>query len=207
MSTASNAVAAPEIPRNISGGLTLLAKRLLPAKLHTAEDAAGKKNGFYFNALVIAKGMVLTGPNAMTAAAIADSFYQAVVADCQSPLPQLVWVVAPKALTKRAQSTPTTREDARNASTFEEKVRASEKDDAARRLQEQAKAEALEAVANFHPLNHRSGRLNYTVETEKKAEWRKRIVEHKGDFITLKKELLQEIRDLYRAAEKAAERV
>ena len=205
MSTAPNAVAAiPEVPPNISQGLTLLAKKLLPAKLNVA-DAAGKKNGHVFNSWAIAKGLRLP---AMTAQAIAEEFYCAVQADCGQRFPQLVWDTPPRALAARvSQAKPAQVGDNREASSFEQKVRAGEKAAAAQEIQDEAKAEALEIVGNFRPLNHRSGRPNYTLEAEKKAEWRKRIAEHKGDFVTLKKQILQEQRKLYEAAEKAAERV
>jgi hypothetical protein len=42
-----NAVAV-EVPPNINEGLTLLTKRLSPAKLQV-EGPEGKRNGFYFN--------------------------------------------------------------------------------------------------------------------------------------------------------------
>src|SRR6266481_6339115 len=100
-----------EVPPNIDGGLTLLANRLLPAKLKI-DGAAGNKNGYVFNAWIIAKGL---RPSKMTAQAIAEEFYQAVVEDVHQPLPQLAWEVPPKALMKRAEQSkaPRTRQDVR----------------------------------------------------------------------------------------------
>jgi len=201
MSTAPNAVAATEIPRNISGGLTLLAQRLLPAKLHTAEDAAGKKNGFYFNAWVITKGMVLTGPDAMTAAAIADSFYQAVVADCQSALPQLVWVVAPKALTNRAEQNkpPATRLDAKAINDLASRKKASEEADARIKAQEAAKKRVIRLVEGFTPT--RRGVLKYSLRDEMQRKWKEQIAKS-GDFVALESAIQAEVEKTYQSLER-----
>ena len=199
MSTAPQAVV---VPPNIAEAQVLLAKRLLPAKL----DGSRKENGHVFNAWLIRQGkagLILS----MTGAQIAETLYQAIQADVQSEHPQLAWTVPPRALTRHMeQAKPTAVGDTRELSDFESKVRASEKSDAERKAQEQAKKRCQELVERFAPINHRRGTLNFDLRDTKQAAWRKRIAEAK-DFVALEKEIATEQRKLYEAAERAAERI
>ena len=204
MSSAPNAVAAqtPEVPPNISGGLTLLAKRLLPAKLNVA-DAAGKKNGFYFNAWAIAKGLRLT---AMTAQAIADEFYRAVQADVAQQFPQLAWDVPPKALTRTQGEAPATRGDVKQTSAFEDRVQASRKADEVAAKQTAAQARCRTLVEQFAPTDHRRGTLKFDLRDTQQQGWRSRIASAK-DFVKLEREIRDEQRKIYESLERAAEKL
>jgi hypothetical protein len=203
MSTTPN-VAAVEVPPNIREATTLLAKRLLPAKLKV-DGAEGKKNGFYFNSWVIRKGLALA---TMTGQAIADELYRAIQQDCTQQLPQLVWTNPPKALTTRTEQHkgPITRQDVRTASDFEAKVRQSEEADKAQRAQEAAKKRATELVDRFAPINHRRGVLNFELRDTKVAEWKKKI-EKTTDFIALERAIADDQRAIYQKLERAAEKL
>ena len=149
--------AAPVVtPNPIQQGVALYDERILPAKL----DNSTRNNGLFFGRYIHAKGL---DAGKLSPQQISDLLHQATVEDCEKEKPELKWAVAPKALTKRAEQSkaPSTRQDARTAGDFETKVRASERDDAARRLQEQAKERAIELVQKFAPINHRRGTLNY----------------------------------------------
>jgi acyl-CoA-binding protein len=194
-------------PNPIQQGVALYEKRILPAKL---DDSKKDEKGQTLNGLFFGRYLFVRGINASTLSPqqISDLLYQATIEDCEKEKPGLIWSIAPKALTKRAgQKGPNTRQDTREVSAFEDRVNAGKEAAKKQKAQEQAKAEALEIVNNFQPLNHRTGRPNYTLQSEKKVEWNKRIAGYKGDFIALVKELRAEINRLHVAAEKAAERI
>ena len=207
MSTAPNAVAAtPEVPPNISGGLTLLAKRLLPAKLKLTE-ADGKKNGHVFNSWAIAKGLRLS---TMTPQAIADEFYKAAVADCEQPLPQLIWTVPPKTLLKRVEQSkaPPTQQSVQNIDDLASRKRESEEADERIKAQEAAKKRCQELIDRFIPTRSRRGVgvVDYNLQAKQQADWRKRLVSSK-DFVKLEDEIRKEQRDIYEKLERASERI
>ena len=177
-------------------------KRLLPAVLKT-DGVEGRKNAHVFNSWVIAKGLNLS---AMTPQAISDQFYDAVVADVEAEHPQLLWEVAPKALLKRAEQTkgPVKVADPREASTFEQKIRTSEKSDAEQKAQEQAKRRCLGLVERFAPI--RRGRLQYDLRDTKQKEWRDQIAKAK-DFISLERAIVKEQQETYDKLERAEQRL
>ncbi len=193
------------VPPNISEGLTLLAKRLLPAKLKV-EGAEGKKNGFYFTTFATRENLALS---TMPSKAIADAFYRAVQEDCVQPRPQLIWDTPPKALLKRVEQNknlPAKVADPREASSFEEKSHAADEALKQQKIQDQAKKVCQELVERFTPVNHRRGTVKFDLQAEKKSEWNARIAEAKN-FTKLEAEIRQEQKKIYEALERAAERV
>jgi hypothetical protein len=204
MSTTPNAVVAPN-------PVSLYEKRILPAKLdNSKKDHLGRSlNALFFGRYLQTKGLSKEPGNAFSTLSpqqISDLLYQATVDDCEKEKPELIWAVAPKTLTKRAEKGPSTRQDTRTAGDFEAKVRQSEEADKAQRAQEAAKKRATELVDRFAPINHRRGVLNFELRDSKQAEWRKRIAEAKN-FEKLEVEIAKEQRDIYTKLERAAERV
>ena len=144
----------------------------------------------------------------MTAGAIADAMYAAVVADCERPPKDrlIAWSVPPRFLQKeidQQNNRPANAQDPRKASSFEERVRASEKKDADDKAQAEAKQMALALVGQFTPT--RGGRLAWEVpviaENGKpvivdgkmktksvdalRADWHKRIADSKNSVKVL----------------------
>lgn len=204
MSTTPNAVSV-EVPPNIREAMTLLAQRLAPAKLKV-DGAEGKKNGFYFNAWVTSKGLVLA---TKTGQAIADELCRAVQTDCEQQFPQLVWANPPKKLLARveqAKNRPAKVADTRDASAFEDRVNAGKEALQKQKLQEEAKGRCQELVSSFCPCDHRRGSVKFELRDSKQKEWRSKI-EKTTDFIALEKAIATEQRDIYSRLEKQAERV
>lgn len=199
----TNAPAVEAIQQNVNEASRLLAKRLLPAQLNVG-GAEGKKNGFYFNAWITRQGLHLS---AMTAQAIANELYNAVVQDVQAVVPQLIWTVPPKALVARvSQNKPTQVGDNREASTFEQKAHEGDAALKAQKIQDEAKKRCQELVERFAPINHRRGVIKFDLRDTQQAAWRKRIAEAK-DFTKLETEIRQEQKAIYTQQEKAAERI
>jgi hypothetical protein len=199
----TNAAAVEALQLNLDKARELFAKRLLPAKLKVDGDE-GIKNGRILKAWLVRKD--LQGSlAAMSPQAIADELYRAVVADVQSELPQMAWVTPPRALTKRAeQKGPVKIADVREASSLEERVRASEVKDKQDKAQEQAKRRCLGLVERFSPIKR--GRLVYELRDSKQKEWREQIAKA-GDFEKLEKALIQEQTAIYDKLERAEQRL
>lgn len=196
MSTAPNAVVAPN---PIQQGVALYKERIRPAKL----DESTNHNGLFFGRYIHAKGL---NANKLSPKQISDLLYQATVEDCEKEKPEIKWSTPPKALTKRAslQNKPTKVADPREASTFESKVRESEKADVERKAQEQAKKRCLGLVERFAPIKR--GRLVYELRDSKQKEWREQIAKA-GDFEKLEKAIIQEQTAIYDKLERAEQRL
>lgn len=231
MTTAPQAVESlrAAIQAKINAAGALLEKRLLPAALNMKDQAANQKNSLVLNNFAISTGMV-GRYSTMSSEEIAQSLYEAVVADVQSERPQLVWVKPPKALFRRLekQSEPAKVADPREASSFEERVRAGEKAAAEAKVQAAARKRALELIERFSPLNHRSGRPTYEVPVvdergrlfrdamtgatkrqnvdKLRAEWRDRVVKAQ-DTTKVLEAIKAEQTHIYNALEKEAERI
>lgn len=199
----TNAAAVEALQQNLDKARALFANRLLPAKLRVDGDE-GTKNGRILKAWLVRKD--LQGSLAsMSPQAICDELYRAIQDDVQQPLPQLVWEVPPKALTKRAeQKGPLKIADVREASSLEDRVRASEVKDKQDKAQEQAKRRCFGLVERFAPIKR--GRLVYELRDSKQKEWREQIAKA-GDFEKLDKALIQEQTAIYDKLERAEQRL
>lgn len=147
---------------HVQVAVQLFRERLLPAKI---KEDNGVFGGWFASKRLNAGNM--------TAGAIADAMYDAVVADCErTPKDrQIVWLVPPKMLQReidQQKNRPTNVQDVREAATFEAKVRESEKKDADAKTQAKAKKQAIELIERFCPT--RRGRLVHEVPVGGKTQ-------------------------------------
>jgi hypothetical protein len=184
---------------NINEGLTLLTKRLSPAKLKV-EGPEGKRNGFYFNTWAMRQGLALS---TMTAQAIADEFYKAVQHDVVQPVPTLIWTTPPKTLLARVQAKgPKTHQDVRPVA-GDYDTSAADKANAAINAQEAAKKRCYGVVDRFTPVR-RGGVRAYAIQETKQKEWRAKIAKT-TDFVTLESIIRAESEEIYAQLERAAQ--
>jgi hypothetical protein len=200
---ATPVVAAPNPYPHIKEGMDLLKKRLRPAILVDDASASGNKNGFFFHHWFQSKGL---NTRTMTAVAIAEEGYRAVQNDCTKATPELIWSVPPATLLKRAEQNkvPGARQDAREASTFEELAHAGDAANIQKTAQRQARARCEVLVERFVPT--RRGSIARDLQEKTRKDWTKRI-ENTTDHISLEKEIRKESASLYEQVEKAAEKL